>query len=92
MKKQQDIEPQKTSPRNFSAEDLLVKCLNWDQKGLRWAMLSVIPSERALWRRLDEELGVLRWRLMFSELGDQMLCSLSHGFVHLSLVGLGSLH
>lgn len=70
--------PKTSSTGVFSPEDLLVKCLNWDQKGLHWAMLSVIPSERALWRSLDAALGELRWRMIFSELGDEMLCSLSH--------------
>jgi hypothetical protein len=32
-------------------------------------MLSVIPSERALWQRLDEAFGELHWRMIFSELG-----------------------
>lgn len=79
MKEKHEMELTKTAPTSvFAPEDLLVKCLNWDQKGLHWAMLSVIPSERALWQRLDEALGELRWRMIFSELGDEMLCSLSH--------------
>ena len=62
----------------FSANDLRVKCMNFDRTGLHWAQLAVIPSERALWRRLDEEMGSLRWRMVFSEMGDEMICSLSH--------------
>ena len=62
----------------FGATDLRVTTLRWDTRQLRWAELEVLPTEQALWRRLDDSLGALRWRMMFSMLEGQALCSLSH--------------
>jgi len=62
----------------YGATDLRVNVLRYDTRQLHWAELQVIPTEQALWRRLDDALGALRWRMMFSMLEGQVICSLSH--------------
>ena len=62
----------------FGATDLRINVFRYDTRQLHWAELQVIPTEQALWRRLDDALGELRWRMMFSMLEGQMICSLSH--------------
>src|SRR5574344_184257 len=74
MKKMKDT----STAAPFGATDLRVMALRWDTRQLRWAELGIFPTEQALWRRLDDGLGALRWRMIFSTLEGQVLCSLSH--------------